>query len=107
MSVSFVPVELTDVPPPIVASNYRAVGKNTLIGCVDITVVKWRFVFRGCLHHRKGDSEWIAFPGKEYLDRDGERKFSNLCEFVNHGDARRFKEAALEAVHRPIARGAA
>jgi len=92
-------------PPPIVASNWRPVGKNTLVGAADLTVTKWRFTFRGCLWHRKGEREWISFPAKEWTDKDGNRKFSSLGEFVSHGDARRFSELAIAAI-KQIAGGA-
>jgi hypothetical protein len=92
------PTAAPDIPPPAVANNCRPIGKGKLLGAADITVTKWRFVFYGCLYHRKGEREWISFPGKEWIDKDGHRKFSNLCEFINHGDAKRFREVALEAV---------
>ncbi len=88
--------------PPIVASNYRAINRNTLIGTADLTVTKWRYKFKACLWHRKGDKEWIAFPAKEWVDQEGNRKFSDLGGFINHGDGRRFREEALAAVHRLV-----
>jgi hypothetical protein len=93
------PAQSPGVLLPIVASNLRRIDKNTLVGSVDITVTKWRFVFRGCLWHRKGEREWLNFPAREWTDENGARKFANLGEFINHGDARRFQEAALAAVH--------
>jgi len=87
-----------NVPPPIIASNYRSIGKNTSVGRADLTVTKWRFTFKGCLWHREGEREWVNFPSREWTDQDGNRRFSNLGEFVNDGDARRFQEAALAAI---------
>jgi hypothetical protein len=84
--------------PPIVASNWRTIGKGTLVGSADLTVSKWRFRFRECLWHRKGNDEWISFPRREWTDQDGKRKFADLGEFVNHGDKRRFSEAAIAAI---------
>ena len=89
---------------PIAASNYRPIGKNTVVGSVDITITKWRFVFRGCLWHRNGEHEWTNFPAKEWIDQAGSRRFSNLGEFVHRDDARRFQDAALAAVHELAAR---
>jgi len=51
-----------NVPPPIIASNYRSIGKNTSVGRADLTVTKWRFTFKGCLWHREGEREWVNFP---------------------------------------------
>jgi len=78
------------------------IGKNTLICSFDLTVTKWRFVFHGCMLHRKGSREWIAFPAREWIDREGNRKFAALGDFVNNRDARLFRKAALEAVHRLV-----
>ena len=91
-------------PPSIIASNFKPIGKNTLVGCVDLTITRWRFVFRGCLWHRDGEREWINFPAKEWIDQAGSRKFSSLGEFVHRDDARRFQDAALAAVHELAAR---
>jgi hypothetical protein len=93
-------------PAPIVASNLRLINKNTLVGSVDLTVSKWRFKFRGCLWHRKDDREWVNFPAREWVDEDGNRKFSHLGEFVNHGDARRFQAASLAAIRELAKRSA-
>jgi Helix-turn-helix domain len=48
--------------------------------------------------HRKGNREWISFPSREWVDREGNRKFTPRGEFINHRDAHLFREAALEAV---------
>jgi hypothetical protein len=98
------PEAAVTAPLAIVASNYRPIGKNTLVASVDLTIRKWGFVFRGCLWHRRGEHEWINFPAKELIDQAGTRKFSNLGEFINHEDARQFQGAALAAVHELAAR---
>lgn len=82
----------------IVASNLRRIGKNTLIGSVDLEIPAWRLRFKGCLWHRKGDKEWIAFPAKEWL-KDGERRFNDIIEFSDRSIHDRFQAAALAAVH--------
>jgi hypothetical protein len=90
----------TTAVPPIVASNYRPIGKGTLVGSANLYVTKWRFHFYGVLLHRKGDSEWIAFPAREWTAQDGKRVFSALGKFETHGDARRFSEMAIAAIRR-------
>ena len=52
--------------PAIVAANFKRLDKNTLIGSADLTVVRWKLTFRGCLWFRKGSKEWINFPGREW-----------------------------------------
>lgn len=82
----------------LVASNLRRIGKNTLVGTVDLEVPAWRIRFKGCLWHRKGGKEWIAFPSREWL-RDGQRHFADLVQFTDRTVHDRFQEAALAAVH--------
>jgi hypothetical protein len=84
--------------PPIVASNWKPINKNTLVGSADIYVTRWRFRFYGVLWHRKGDQEWISLPAKEWTGADGKRVFTALGKFENHGDQRRFSEAAIVAI---------
>jgi len=64
----------TTPQPSVIASNLRPVSRNTLVGVVGLTVVKWRFTFRGCLHHGKGDREWISFPAREWIAQDRTKK---------------------------------
>jgi len=84
--------------PPIEARNFRRIGRGTLVGSADLYVRKWRFWFYGALWHRKGDREWISFPAREWVDRDGERNFFALGKFETHGDAVRFSAAAIAAI---------
>jgi hypothetical protein len=84
--------------PPIVARNFRPIGKKSLVGSADIYVAKWRFWFYSVLWHRVGEREWISFPAREWTGQDGQRIFSALGKFENHGDQRRFNEAAVAAI---------
>jgi len=86
----------------IVVSNYRTIDSGALIGSCDITVVKWRFVFRGCLLFEKNGKRWLALPRKQWTDEDGNRKFTPLGEFCNPEDGRRFAAEALAAIERVI-----
>jgi hypothetical protein len=96
------PQEPLGAPQPIVASSLKMINKGTLVAYVDLTFSKWRFTIRGCAWHRKEDREWVNLSTREWSGADGQRKFFKVCEFVNHGDARRFQEVALEAIHRLV-----
>jgi hypothetical protein len=91
-------VAINNAPVPIVATNFRRIGKNTLVGSADLHVSKWRFTFYGALWHRKGDQEWISLPAREWTGQDGKRVFAALGKFSSQGDARHFSEAAVEAI---------
>ena len=82
----------------IVASNFKPIGKKTLVGSADLFVSKWRFTFVGCLWHRNGEFEWISLPAKEWTGPDGKKIYTALGKFSSHDDTRRFSEAAIAAI---------
>jgi hypothetical protein len=92
-------------PAAVVATNYRPIGKNTLVASVDLTVPRWRLTFRGCLLHRKGTKEWIAFGAREWVDRSGNKQYADLIQFTDRATFDRFQIAALAAVN-AVARNA-
>jgi hypothetical protein len=76
---------MTSVPPSIVAANLKIISGGGIIGIVDLKITKWRFEFRQCRWRKDGDRERIELP-------------CDCGRFWNHGDARRFQQAALAAV---------
>jgi hypothetical protein len=89
-----------DKPPAatVTAANLKFIHKNTLKATVDLTIPKWRLVIRGALWCEKNGREWVAFPAREWVDKNGNRKFSNILEFTDRQTAARFQHAALAAV---------
>lgn len=83
----------------IVASNLRRLDKNTLLGSVDLEVLGWRLMFKGCLWHSKNGKEWVNFAAKEYTDQNGVRKYQDIIAFTDRSVHERFQAAALEAIH--------
>ena len=71
--------------PAIVARNLRLIGGNGIVAIADLQIVAWRFCFRRCIWRKRGGREWIELP-------------CDCGQFWNHGDARRFQEAALAAM---------
>jgi hypothetical protein len=65
----------------------------------DLTIPRWRLVVLGCLWFQRNGHEWIAFPSKEWTDRDGAKKYSNFLEFTDRETAGRFRGAALAALY--------
>lgn len=86
--------------PAIVAANFKRLDKNTLIGSADLTVVRWKLTFRGCLWFRKGSKEWINFPGREWTDNAGDKQYADLIKFTDRETFERFQVAALAAIHK-------
>ena len=86
-------------PGAVILSNYRPIGKNTLVGVCDIKIPRWHLRFRGCLYHRKNDKEWMAFASREWIDqRDRNGKYADLIQFTDRITADRFQAAVLPAI---------
>jgi hypothetical protein len=71
--------------PAIIITNLVPIGGSGIVARFDMTITKWRFRFARCLWRRRDDREWISFA-------------CDCGEFFNHGDRKRFQEAALTAV---------
>jgi hypothetical protein len=61
---------------PLVASNYKEINRGTLLGTCNILVVRWRFVFRGCLLFEKNNKRWVNLPANSFVADDGQREES-------------------------------
>jgi hypothetical protein len=83
---------------PIIASNLKWIRKNTLQATAAVEVTKWRLKIRGVMWHAKNGKDWLFFPSREWVDRDGQRQFAVLLEFTDKNVERRFQQAALAAV---------
>jgi hypothetical protein len=93
----------------MIASNWRAFPKNTLIGFVDLTFDDSGLTIKECALHQRDGKEWISFPGKPLLDKDGRAqiiaetkkpRYVNIIECADIEKRTAFQRAALEAVHR-------
>jgi hypothetical protein len=84
--------------PPIIGSNFKWVRKNTLWATADIEVPKWRLEIRGVMRHPKNGKDWLFFPSREWVDRDGQRQCAVLLEFTDKHVERWLQEAALAGV---------
>jgi hypothetical protein len=80
------------------ASNWKAIGRNTLTGTCDIET-RSGFVFRSVMLHERDSKRWVQIPSKEYRKDDGTRGFVPVVEFANQEKWRQFNSAAL-ARHR-------
>jgi len=80
--------------------KYKPVGKNTLVGYVDIFIPKSGMEIYGCTYHKKGSQEWISFPSREYTTKEGEKKYASYVRFRerNHQDA--FSREVIAAINK-------
>jgi hypothetical protein len=90
----------------IVISAWRPHRKNTVRGFFDATRPLGLVLHSLMLHERDG-ARWIAFPGREWSDAQGQRQFSPVVEFISRTIADRFRDQILAAlnVHLVATRG--
>lgn len=97
--------------PWITASNYKKFNRNTLQGFVDLTLNGSGIKIKECSHHLSHDREWISFPGKAMIDKDGrvmidsakgKPRYANIIEFADRAKGDDFQRIAIAAIHRLI-----
>ncbi|MGA8755507.1 MAG: hypothetical protein WB611_04135 [Stellaceae bacterium] len=84
---------------PSFIASFRRVDKHTLFGTVGIEVPSWRLKFKSCLSHKKSEAEWIDFPARKWINKQGDRQFADLAEIPDRDVRDRFQHTALTAVH--------
>lgn len=80
------------------AVNYRAIGKNTLTGSVDL-VTPGAMRIKGVLWHQSHGKEWVSMPAIPWVDDRGDKKWRNIIEFETPEAGELWQLAALDAIH--------
>jgi hypothetical protein len=80
--------------------KFRAYRKNTLQGFCDFELTRVGLVLKDCALHEKNGKWWIAFPAKQFQNKDGQASWVPLIEFAaGAGEAREaFQTQAVAAV---------
>lgn len=73
----------------LIAANYKAIGKNTLKGSVDL-VTPGGMRIKGALWHESHGKEWVSMPAIPWTDNQGATKWRNIIEFETGEAAERF-----------------
>lgn len=89
-----------DSSGPIIASSLRWIRKGTLQATADVEIPQWRLKIRSVMWHARNGKDWVSFPSREWVDRDGARRFAVLIECTDKDVERRFKEEALAAIRK-------
>jgi hypothetical protein len=77
-------------------ANYKAIGKNTLVGSFDLLLASG-IVICGAMVHVKGDSTWIAFPGRPYTV-NGAVSYAKLIDIPDRDTRDKFNSLVLDAL---------
>jgi hypothetical protein len=86
--------------------KFRPYVKNTLRGFVDLELSRVGIVIRDCAwHQHENGKEWVGFPARSYIDKNGATQWQVLVEFAEGASEARkqFQQQALEAIHVVVA----
>ena len=79
--------------------NYRETKSNSpLIGFVDVYISTFGLEIIGCTIFEKDGRKWVSMPQKEYVNKEGEKKYSPVNRFRDRAKQDAFSRAVIEAV---------
>lgn len=93
----------------ILIENWKSDERNTRQGYVSITLPDYGLTIRDCVLHLSHGKHWLAFPAREYTNREGEKKWWAHISFADRSQGDAFQQAAIAALrrHSPEAFGGA
>lgn len=77
-------------------TNYKPIGKNSLIGAFDLDTPQG-FRFAGALLMEKDGRMWINFPGIPF-ESNGKKGYKNVVEIPDRSRRERFNEVVIDAL---------
>jgi hypothetical protein len=86
----------------IEVTAYKVIAKNSLQGVFSIKIAKWGdLTIREMAHFKKSDAEWVAFPNRQYVDKDTqEKKYFEYFRFINPETTKLFQEKVKDAINK-------
>ena len=82
--------------------HYKSINKGSMVASFNVSFDKWAdFEIRNLTLFESGSKRWINFPSKEY-EKDGKKKFFELCHFPDREKNDKLKEAIMKAVDEHI-----
>jgi hypothetical protein len=101
----------TAIRPPLAppaqkfnASNWKRIGKNSLVGSADITTPAG-VIYRSVLLHERESSRWVQIPSREWVKPDGTKTYVPIVEFATVEKWQAFNAASLRAIDELLAEG--
>lgn len=77
-------------------TNRRDNKFGSCIGSFDIELVDIGMTIRGVRLMCTDGKEWLAFPSKEYIDKEGQKRWMNHIIFHDAGKGEEFRNAVIE-----------
>jgi DNA-binding cell septation regulator SpoVG len=78
-------------------SNWRPIGKNTLVGAFTVHLPSG-LIIHDVMVHQKETGRWIQFPSREWTNQQGERQFMRFIEFDSRERSDAFRDLTLSAL---------
>lgn len=78
--------------------NFKSYKEGCLQGFADFYISKWKAEIYGCKLYSKDGRRWVTLPSKEYINDEGEKKYSYIFRFRESKDFKVFMEHAKLAI---------
>jgi len=78
--------------------RFKSYTKGCLQGFADIYVKSWGIEIPGFSLYMKDGKRWVNPPGKEFIDKNGEKKFKAFLFFKEKTHWEKFGEAVKDAI---------
>jgi hypothetical protein len=79
------------------ASNWKHIGKHSLVGSADIATPAG-VIYRGVMLHQRDGKRWTQIPSREWLKPDGNKAYVPIIEFAAVEKWQAFNSACLAAI---------
>ena len=83
---------------PIECKKFKPINSGTLQGFATLYIKKWGINIHNVAYHIKGAQEWINFPSKEFLNKEGEKQYLSYINFENKEHMTLFVSQATKAI---------
>jgi len=86
----------------IECTRFKAYEKGYLKGFADIYIPAWGIEMKGFTLYEKDGKRWVNPPGKEYEDKDGEKKFGSFFFFREKEHYAKFVSQVKDAIEKAM-----
>ena len=79
--------------------DFKEINKGVLVGFANVFVPKWGIEIFNIQLCRKNDQAWVNFPSREFIDKEGIKKFLPYFRFQNKEMGEFFQSKVMEAIN--------
>jgi hypothetical protein len=89
---------------PVEITSFKPFEKSSLRGFLTIRMSNIGLEIRDATVHQKDGKRWIGLPAKSF-QKDGEIRWSPICDFYDKARAEQFQRACLQALDEFLSKG--